>query len=139
MCLFPRIDNMKKDIFILGKGPTPGLQHTLATEKLCSIIFTEENTKLCLRLHYNGASSYSFINGTEIIKFKAKDFKIAAYLLCLENISKNCSIDYLKKTALKGYVYDFSVDYDAIDVFDILDIHKYRMKKNEIVYKCSYL
>ena len=39
----------------------------------------------------------------------------------------------MKKTALKGYVYDFSVDYDAIAVADILDIHKYLMKKIEIV------
>ena len=39
----------------------------------------------------------------------------------------------MKKTGLKGYVYDFSVDYNAIAVADILDIHKYLMKKNEIV------
>ena len=34
-----------------------------------------------------------------------------------------------KKTGLKGQVYDFSVDYDAIAVDDVLDIHKYLMKK----------
>ena len=28
-----KIDNRKKDILILGKGPTQGLQHTLSTEK----------------------------------------------------------------------------------------------------------
>ena len=39
----------------------------------------------------------------------------------------------MKKTKLKGYVYDFSVDYDAIAVSDVLDIHKYLMKKSEIV------
>ena len=39
----------------------------------------------------------------------------------------------MKKIGLKGYVYDFSVDYDFIAVSDILDIHKYLMKKNEIV------
>ena len=39
----------------------------------------------------------------------------------------------MKRSGLKGYVYDFSVDYDAIVIFDILDIHKYLMKKNEIV------
>ena len=39
----------------------------------------------------------------------------------------------MKKTALNGYVYDFSVDYDAIDVDDILDIHKYLMKKHGII------
>ena len=39
----------------------------------------------------------------------------------------------MEKTGFNGYVYDFSVDYDAIDVDDILDIHKYFMKKNNIV------
>ena len=33
---------------------------------------------------------------------------------------------------LNGYVYDISVDYDAIGVDDILDIHKYLMKKYDI-------
>ena len=40
---------------------------------------------------------------------------------------------YMKKTGLKGCVYDFSVDYDAILVSDILDIQKYLMKNNEII------
>ena len=39
----------------------------------------------------------------------------------------------MKETWLNGYVYDFSVDYDAIAVDDILDIHDYLMKKNDIV------
>ena len=43
----------------------------------------------------------------------------------------------MKKTILNGYVYDFSVDYDAIVVDDILDIHKYLMNKNNIIYKFS--
>ena len=98
-----------------------------------SISFTKENTKFCLSLHYNGANSYLFVNGTEIIKFKAKDFEIAAYPFCLGNISKDWSVDDMKKTELKGYVYDFSVDYDAITVSNILDIYKYLMKKNGIV------
>ena len=40
----PHIDNKKKYILILGKGPTQGLEHTLATEKLYSITFTKQNT-----------------------------------------------------------------------------------------------
>ena len=39
----------------------------------------------------------------------------------------------MKKIGLNGYVYDFNVDYDAIAVNDILDIHKYLIKKNGIV------
>ena len=38
-----KIDNRKKDILILGKGPTQGLQHTLSAEKMYSINFTEYN------------------------------------------------------------------------------------------------
>ena len=98
-----------------------------------SINFTKENTKFYLSLHYNGANSYLFVNGTEIIKFKAKDSEIAAYPMCLGNISKDWSVDKMKKTGLKGYVYGFSVDYDAITISHILDIHKYLMKKNEIL------
>ena len=86
-----------------------------------------------MSLHYNGANSYLFVTGTEIIKFKAKDTEIAAYPLCFRNISKDWSVNNIKKTGLKTHVYDFSVDYDAIAVFDILNIHKYLMKKNEIV------
>ena len=39
----------------------------------------------------------------------------------------------MKKTGLKGWVYDFSTDYSAIDVDSIKDIHKYLMKKNGII------
>ena len=38
----------------------------------------------------------------------------------------------MKKTGLNVYIYDFGVDDDAIAVDDILYIHKYLMKKNEI-------
>ena len=84
-------------------------------------------------MYYNGANSYLFVTGTEIIKFKAKDSEIVATPLCLGNISKDFSVDNMKKTGLCGYVYDFSVDYDAIVVDDILDIHKYLMKTNNII------
>ena len=94
-----------------------------------SINFTEHFKKFCLSLHYNGASSYLFVNSTEIHKFKAKDSEIVAILLYLGNISKDWSVDNMKKTGLNGYVYDFSVNYDASDVDDILDIHNYLMKK----------
>ena len=82
-------------------------------------------------MHYNGANSCLIVNTTEIHKFKAKDSDIVATPICLGNISKDFSVDNMKNTGLNGYVYDFSVDYDAIAVDDILDIHKYIMKKNE--------
>ena len=102
------IDNKLKDILNLGKGPTQGLEHTLTAEKLYPINFTKENTKFCLSLHYNGANSYLFVNGTEIIKFKAKDSEIAAFPLCSGSISKDWLLDDMKKTGRTGYNYDFS-------------------------------
>ena len=89
--------------------------------------------KICLSLLYNGANRYLFVNDIEIHKFKAKYSEIVATPLCLGNISKDWSVDNMKKTELNGYVYDFSVDYDALAVVDILDIHNYLMKKNDIV------
>ena len=67
-----------------------------------SINFTKKNTKFCLGLHYNGANSYLFVNGTQIIKFKAKDSDIVATSLCLGNITKEYFEDNTKKTGLNG-------------------------------------
>ena len=53
--------------------------------------------------------------------------------LWLGNVSKDFSASNMKKTGLNGYIYDFNVDYDTIEVSDILDIHKYLMEKNDII------
>ena len=98
-----------------------------------SIKFTVTKKKFCLSLHYNGANSYLFVNGKEIYKFKAKGSEIVASPLCSWNISKDWSIDNMKRTGFNGCFYDFSVDYEATDVDDIKVIHKYLMKKNNIV------
>ena len=90
----------KKDILVLKKGPMQGLEHTLTAEKIHSINFTITKKKFCLSLHYNGANSYLFVNGTEIYKFKAKDSEIVATPLYLENISIDSSTDNMKKTRL---------------------------------------
>ena len=37
----------------------------------------------------------------------------------------------MKKTGLCRYVYDFLVDYDKVEINDILDIHKSLMKKHD--------
>ena len=70
-----------------------------------------------------------FVNGTETYKFHAKDSEIIATPLCLGNISKDWSADNMKETGFNRYIYDFSVDYDASGVDDIVDIHKYLLKK----------
>ena len=80
-------------------------------KKCIQLNFTESNKNFCLSLHYNGANSYLFVNGTEIHKFKANDFEIMT-TLCLGNISKDWSVDNMKKkknkqkkqTGLNGYV-----------------------------------
>ena len=119
------IDNKKKDILVLGKGPTQGLEHTLTAEKMYSINFTVTKNKFCLSLHYNGADSYLFVNGKEIVKFKAKDCAIVAALLCLGNISKDWSVNIMKKTGLNGYVNEFSVDYEVFNPLDATKLYHF--------------
>ena len=109
-----------------------GLEHILSAGKMYSINFTEHNKMSCLSLHYNGANSYLFVNGKKIHKFKATDSETVAAPLCLGNISDRTVVN-TKKAGLNGYVYDFSVDYDAVAVDHILDIHNYLVKKNGIV------
>ena len=59
-----------------------------------------------------------FVNGVEIYKTKSKYSEVnETPLFCLGNVSKKFSIDNIKKTGVYRYVYDFSVDYDSIDVW----------------------
>ena len=73
-------------------------------------------------MHYNVANSYLFVNYAEIYKFKAKDSDVLVGPIYLGNISKDWSVDNIKRTGFTGYVYDFSVDYDTTSVDDIKDI-----------------
>ena len=50
--------------------------------------------------------------------------------------SKDWTVDNMERTGFNGYVYDFSVHYDAIIVDGVLDIQKYLMKKNNMIWKC---
>ena len=127
------VDNKKKDILILGKGTPQGLgEHSLAAEKMYLLNFTVTGKNFCLSFRYNGANSYLFFDGTKIIKFKSNHSETVATPLCLGNISKDWSVDNMKSTWFNAYVDEFSVDYDVIAVDDILDIHNYLMKKNDI-------
>ena len=49
--------------------------------------------------------------------------------MSLVKISKSFTIDNIKKAALKEVLKVFSVDYNAIDINDLLDIHRYLMKE----------
>ena len=94
------------NILLLGKDFMQRLDNTtIYAVRLYSIILIKTNTKFCLSLNYNGVNSYLFVNGTEIIKFKAKDSDIVT---TLGKISKDFSVDNMKKTGLNGYVYGFS-------------------------------
>ena len=92
------------------------------------ILLSIVKRKFCLSLHYNGANSYLFVSGTEIHKCKGKDSEIVAISLCLGHISKDRSVNNMKKAELSGYVYDFRVDCNDTAVDYILDIHKYLIK-----------
>ena len=92
--------------------------------------FTEQQKRFCLSLYYNAANSQIFVNSVEIYKFKVKDSQVKTALLCLGNVSKDFSVDNMKKTRLYGYIDDFPVAYDSIG--DILDIHRYLMKNHNI-------
>ena len=86
-------DNKRKDILILGEGPTRGLDHiTLTAERKYPINFTQSGKRFVLSLHYNG-----FVNATKVYQFKAKISEIKTYALCLGNVSKDFTINSMKK------------------------------------------
>ena len=119
-------NNRANNILVLGKDFIQGINGTrIYAEKMYSVNLSATKVKLVLSFHYNGDNSYLFVNGREIIKFKAKDSEIVANPFCLGNISTDFSESNMKKTGLYGSVYYFSIDHKAITVNDILDIHNY--------------
>ena len=117
-------NNKVNNVLVLGKDFIQGINGTaIYAEKMYSTNFTVDNKTFYLSLHYNGNNSYLFVNGNEIYKFKAKDSEIVPYPLCLGGFSKGFEVGYMRTSGLIGYDYGFSVDYGAIAVDDILDIH----------------
>ena len=99
MSLFVHIDNKNKDILILGERPTQGLDYTtLTAEEKFSINFTQPRKRFVLSPQYNGSNSFLFVNVTKIYQFKGNDSEIKDYALCLANISKDFTINNMKKT-----------------------------------------
>ena len=95
--------------------------------------FTEPGKKFVLSLHYNSSNSYLFANGTQELKFKAKNDQILKEKLCVGNLSSGWTVVNSTKTGLYGNVYDFVVDYQEIDgVKQIYDMHRYLMRKHDI-------
>ena len=127
------IDNEKKDILILGKGSTQGLDDAkLTAEAQYWTNFSRSNRKSSLSLHYNGSNSFVFNHATKIYQFKVRDCEIKKYPLCLGNITEGFSADNMTRIGLSGCVYDFSVGYRAFDTSNITDFHKCLMKKHDI-------
>ena len=127
--------NRANNIYIMGKDFIQGINDTtIYAEKLFHNNFTEFGLKFVLSLHYNGDNSYLFANGRQELKFKAKDDQIINEKLCLGNLSSEWTTRESEKTGLYGIIYDFVVDYKAINgVKPIYDIHRYLMTKHGIV------
>ena len=103
------IDNKSKDILIVCEGPTQEVDNTtLAAEAKYPINYAQSVKRFVISLHYN---------------------EIKYYALCLDNISKDSTINNMEKNQLKEIVKFFSVDFNPIDgTKDILDIYKYLVR-----------
>ena len=96
------IDNKNKDIWTLGEGPTQGFDDTTLRDKAKHPInFTEPRKRFVLSLDYNGSNNFLFINATKIFQFRVKYSEIKYYTLCLGNISKDFTINNMKKQNYK--------------------------------------
>ena len=86
-----------------------------------------------LSLHYNGNNSYLFVNGRQELKFKCKTNQLVKEKLCIGNLSDQWTTSESEKTGLYGNIYDFVVDYEAINgLKPIYDMHRYLMTKDNI-------
>ena len=108
----------------------------MAVEAICPINFTQPNNRFVLSLQYNGSNSTLFVimllifyNDTKRYQFKAKDSERKDYALRLRNITKDFTVNDLKKTGLKRILNFFSIDFSPIYTNNILDIRKYLMKE----------
>ena len=75
-------DSKEKHFFILGEGPTQGLNDTtLTAEAKYPINVIQPNKRFVLCLHYQGGNSFLFVNATKTYQFKAKNSEIEDYVL----------------------------------------------------------
>ena len=126
--------NRANNIYVMGKEFIQGINDTtIYAEKLFHNNFTELGEQFVLSLHYNGDNSYLFANGRQELKFKAKDDQMINKKLCIGNLSGEWTKSESEKTGLYGNIYDFVVDYRAINgLKPIYDIHRYLMIKHNI-------
>ena len=88
--------------------------------KLLLMLLSQET---CLSLQCNSGNSFLYANGVKVYHFKAKD----------SETTNDFTADPMKKIGLNGKVYRVSVDYNTIDIGNIVAIHKYLMKNHNIL------
>ena len=127
-------NNKANNIYVMGDGIVQGIDDTtLYAEKTYATNFSEVNKKSVLSLHYNSDNSYLFVNGNQELKFIAKDDQTVKEILSLGNLSDDWTKLNATKTGLYSNVNDFAVDYTETSVGNIYNIHRYLMKKNDVV------
>ena len=115
--------NIKKYILVFGEVLTQGLDNSAKTATAKYFIsFNTSKKEILFKSALQWNNSLLFVTGLKLNQFNAKDSEIKSYPLCLGIIS----VDNMKKT------YDFSIPYNTTGVSDIVDIHKYLMKKHNI-------
>ena len=70
------VDNMGKDILMLGEGPTPGLDDTTLTAEAKYLInFKKSGKRFVLSVYYNRSNGFLFVNSTKYINSKQRTRK----------------------------------------------------------------
>ena len=102
---FVPVDKRKKDILIPSEDPKQGLDDiTLTVEEKYRNNFTQLRKRFVLNIHCVGRNSFLLANATKVYQFKLRNFVKKDYTLCLRNISKDFTINNMKKVGLKRIV-----------------------------------
>ena len=126
--------NRANNVYLIGTGLTQGINDTtIYAEKNLYRNVTDFGKKFMLSLHYNGDDSYSFVNGRQELKFKAKTDQLIQEKLCIGNLSDQWATSESEKTGVYGKIYNFVADYEKIaGVKTIYDMHRYLITKHDI-------
>ena len=122
---------MGKDVLIIDKGPTQGLDDTtLRAEAKYQESGKKIDTfrkKICLHYTIMEAAVSYLLMLQKYINSKENTLKLNI-IHCLGNVSKDFAINNMRRTVLKEAVKFFPVGFNPIDTNNILDVHKYLMK-----------
>ena len=125
------VDKKNRDILILGEGPIQGLDDIKLTgEAKYPINFTQPRKRFVLVYTIIEAAFSYLLILQKIYPFKAKRSETKCYALCLSNISKDFTINNMKKkNRIEKNWNFFCFDFNPIDTNNILDINIALMKK----------